>query len=319
MIPSVIISPRGEERLRSGHPWIYRADVVDARAAAGDSVVVRERARPDARPRALQRSIADRAAHADRTATSRPTMALIRRRIEAAIAFREHAGDRRDRLPPRPRRSRPAAVAHRRSLRRLPRRADAVAGHGPAAAAGRRRRCSELLQPRGILARNDPRTRLLEGLEQQVEVLAGRRAGDGRGHRERHRVRRRSAARPEDRPVPRSAREPAPPRRCTRAAGCSTASATTAGSRWRWRARCQETIAIDISEDAVARVQAERRAQRRRRSTRASATCSTSCAGSSGCGERFDTIVLDPPAFAKNKAAVDEGARRATRRSTCAR
>ena len=27
-------------------------------------------------------------------------------------------------------------------------------------------------------------------------------------------------------------------------------------------------------------------------------------------GERFDTIVLDPPAFAKNKAAVAEGARR---------
>ena len=36
-------------------------------------------------------------------------------------------------------------------------------------------------------------------------------------------------------------------------------------------------------------------------------------------GERFDTIVLDPPAFAKNKAAVREGARPATRRSTCAR
>ena len=28
-------------------------------------------------------------------------------------------------------------------------------------------------QPRGILARNDPRTRLLEGLEQRVEVLSG--------------------------------------------------------------------------------------------------------------------------------------------------
>ena len=67
---------------------------------------------------------------------------------------------------------------------------------------------------------------------------------------------------------------------------------------------CRETIAFDISEDAIARVARERAAQRRRRSTRASATCSTSCAGSSGCGERFDTIVLDPPAFAKSKAAV---------------
>ena len=35
-------------------------------------------------------------------------------------------------------------------------------------------RCSiELLAPVGILARNDPRVRLLEGLEQRVEVLHG--------------------------------------------------------------------------------------------------------------------------------------------------
>ena len=33
MGPTVIISARGEERLRSGHPWIYRADMVDVRAA----------------------------------------------------------------------------------------------------------------------------------------------------------------------------------------------------------------------------------------------------------------------------------------------
>jgi len=32
---------------------------------------------------------------------------------------------------------------------------------------------SERLQPKGIVARNDPRSRLLEGLEQRVEVLAG--------------------------------------------------------------------------------------------------------------------------------------------------
>ena len=44
----------------------------------------------------------------------------------------------------------------------------------------------------------------------------------------------------------------------------------------------QETIAFDISEDAVARVRAERRAQRPDRSTRASATCSTNCAASTG-------------------------------------
>src|SRR5206468_5056161 len=31
----------------------------------------------------------------------------------------------------------------------------------------------DLLRPRGILARNDPRARVLDGLEQRVDVLAG--------------------------------------------------------------------------------------------------------------------------------------------------
>ena len=36
----ITISPRGEERIRSGHPWIYRSDVaeVDARRRATLSV-----------------------------------------------------------------------------------------------------------------------------------------------------------------------------------------------------------------------------------------------------------------------------------------
>ncbi|HEX7795060.1 MAG TPA: hypothetical protein VF456_11945, partial [Vicinamibacterales bacterium] len=43
MTSSVTISPRGEDRLRSGHPWIYRSDVTEARAEAGDIVAVRNR------------------------------------------------------------------------------------------------------------------------------------------------------------------------------------------------------------------------------------------------------------------------------------
>src|SRR5207248_1214275 len=40
-IPTVTISTRGEERVRSGHPWIYRTDVGDVHAEAGDRVLVR--------------------------------------------------------------------------------------------------------------------------------------------------------------------------------------------------------------------------------------------------------------------------------------
>lgn len=39
-MPAVIVSARGEQRIRGGHPWIYRADVVDVDASAGETVAV---------------------------------------------------------------------------------------------------------------------------------------------------------------------------------------------------------------------------------------------------------------------------------------
>src|ERR687889_712298 len=47
MNPTVYVSPRGEERIRSGHPWVYRSDLVDVQAAGGDTVqVLSTRGRP---------------------------------------------------------------------------------------------------------------------------------------------------------------------------------------------------------------------------------------------------------------------------------
>ena len=88
MIPVVVVSTRGEERLRSGHPWIYRADVPDIRAEGGDIVQVRS-----ARGRTLGSALfSDRSqitlrmlSYGDQAADE----ALVRRRIEAAIAFRD--------------------------------------------------------------------------------------------------------------------------------------------------------------------------------------------------------------------------------------
>ena len=190
----------------------------------------------------------------------------MRQRIDAAIAFRAVAGDRRDRLPARPRRSRPAAVADRRSLRRLPGRAGAVAGDGPAAAGGGRRARGRCSQPRGILARNDPRARLLEGLEQRVEVLARRGARTVDGPR-RPASSTTSICGAGRRPAcsstsARTGRR----RRATRAAGCSTASATTAASRCALGAavptRRSRSTSPRMRWRAIAR---ERGAERRRR------------------------------------------------------
>ena len=213
------------------------------------------------------------------------------------------ARHRRDGVPPGARRGRLASVADRRSVWRLSRRADACPRGWIVCCRPSSRRLNDLLHPRGILARNDPRTRLLEGLEQRVEVLVGRGAGHGRRHRRRRRVRRRPAQGPEDRACfsisARTARRPPG----TRAGACSIASAITAGSRIALGRRCEETIAIDVSEDAIARL----RANAGRNGVAVDARVGNvfdELRGLERLRERFDTIVLDPPAFAKNKASV---------------
>ena len=68
-------------------------------------------------------------------------------------------------------------------------------------------------------------------------------------------------------------------------------------------AACNETIAIDISEEAIARV----RANAARNGVAVDARVGNvfdELRGLERLRERFDTIVLDPPAFAKSKAAV---------------
>ena len=82
-------------------------------------------------------------------------------------------GHRRDRLAAHPRQGRPASLAHRRSLRTAPRHPGALPGDGPAAARTGPHAGGDGRARTGILARNDPQVRLLEGLEQHVEVLHG--------------------------------------------------------------------------------------------------------------------------------------------------
>src|SRR5580704_11147622 len=40
MPPKVVVSRRGVDRIRSGHPWIYRSDVVQVHGEPGDIVRV---------------------------------------------------------------------------------------------------------------------------------------------------------------------------------------------------------------------------------------------------------------------------------------
>jgi 23S rRNA (cytosine1962-C5)-methyltransferase len=300
MNPSVKISQRGEQRLEGGHPWIYRADLVDVRAEPGEIVLVRgPRARPLGHAFYSSKSqIALRMlSYGDEPADD----GLIRQRIESATAYREAlvidatayrlVHGEADRLP--------SLIVDRYGeylvVQTLSQGMDRILPVVTTA-------LDEALHPRGILARNDPRTRVLEGLAQQVEVLAGDvpetvkvtelgieydvdlRGGQKTGLFLDQRENRSAAAQ--------YARG--------RLLDCFTYQGGFALVLGR---RCQEIIAIDASEDAIARV----RKNASRNGVLIDARVGNvfdELRGLERLGERFDTIVLDPPAFAKNKAAV---------------
>ena len=304
MPPTVTVSARGEERVKNGHPWIYRSDVADVRAIAGDRVTVR-----GPRGRTLGQALySDRSQIAIRMLTSGEAPAdddLIRARIGSAKAFRDSLAidatayrlvhGEADLLP--------SLVVDRYGdylvVQTLSQGTDRLM---PVVVSA----LTDLLQPRGILARNDPRTRLLEGLERRVEVLAGDvpdrvtvtesgvrydvdlRQGQKTGLFLDQRENREAAAR--------------------YARGrLLDAFCYNGGFALKLAPTCRETIAVDISEDAIARVGAHA-AQNGVTIDARVGNVFDELRGLERLKERFDTIVLDPPAFAKSKASIPKAA-----------
>jgi 23S rRNA (cytosine1962-C5)-methyltransferase len=302
MSAQVVISARGEDRLRAGHPWIYRSDIAEARGAGGDVVTVR-----GARGRVLGQALySDRSQIALRMLTYGEHAAdepLIRSRLASAIAFRSTLAidatayrlvhGEADLLP--------SLIVDRYGdylvLQALSQGMDRLTPLIVAA-------LNDLLHPLGILARNDPRARALEGLPQEVELLSGTvpeavvvrelgieyevdlRHGQKTGLFLDQRENREAAARYAH----------------GRVLDCFSYHGGFALTLARG---ARETIAFDISEEAVARIQEN--------ATRNGVTVDARAGnvfdelrGLDRLGERFDTIVLDPPAFAKTKSAVDK-------------
>jgi 23S rRNA (cytosine1962-C5)-methyltransferase len=302
MASVAIISARGEERLKAGHPWIYRADLGDVHAEGGDIVVVRN-PRGQLLGRATYSSASQIALRmlVYGEGSERDDVALIRRRLESAIAFRESLAidatafrvvhGEADLLP--------ALIVDRYGdylvVQALSQAMDRLLPEVTAA-------LNDLLKPKGILARNDPRTRLLEGLDQRVEVLSGDipesvtiieggvtyeadlRKGQKTGLFLDQRENRAAAAG--------YARG--------RLLDCFSYHGGFAIPLGR---RCRETIAIDGSEDAIAHL----RVNAARNGVAVDGRVGNvfdELRGLERLRERFDTIVLDPPAFAKNKASI---------------
>jgi 23S rRNA (cytosine1962-C5)-methyltransferase len=161
----------------------------------------------------------------------------------------------------------------------------------------------ELTSPAGILARNDPRVRQLEGLEQRVEVLHGT-VPDVLEVREGRVFYQADLHHGQKTGLFLDQRE-------NRVAAARYARGRLldgfsyhGGFALALAASCDEVIAVDISEAAVAKIR-ENAARNGLTQIEARAmNVFDELRELERRGERFDTIVLDPPAFAKNKAAV---------------
>ena len=170
-MPTVTVSRRAEERVQSGHPWIYRSDVVEAAAAAGDTVrVIAPRGR-----RLGDALYSDRSEISLRMLTRGEALAdrnLWRARLQQAIQFRGSLGIDATayRLVHGEADLMPSFVVDRYGdylvVQALSQGTNRLLPELTAL-------LEELVAPRGILARNDPRVRRLEGLEQNVSVLYG--------------------------------------------------------------------------------------------------------------------------------------------------
>lgn len=305
-LPPVVVSRRGEDRVRNGHPWIYQSDVVSSAAEPGDLVrVVNDRKR--ALGVALWSSTSQISLRFVSLGADIPDeRVFFAERLRAAIAYRGSlamnasayrlVSGEADRLP--------AFVVDRygdylvaQTLcqgmdRRLPMLVESLV---------------EQLAPRGILARNDPKVRALEGLDERIDVLHGEiperidvtegrvrfevdlRHGQKTGlfldQRENHAT-------------------------AASFARGRTLDAFTynGGFALQMAANAASVLALDSSAYAVAVTRANAERNGLTNVEVREANVFDELRELDIAGERFETIVLDPPAFAKNKAAVPKAA-----------
>jgi len=295
------VSAKGEDRIRGGHPWIYRSDVMDVSAERGAVMEVH-----GPRDRMLGHALFSPESQITLrmlTRDDRPIdIAFWRARLETAIRFRDtlEIDATAFRLVHGEADLLPSLIVDRYGDYLVVQ----ALSHGmdqmmPAIVS----LLVELTGAKGILARNDPKVRLLEGLEQKVEVLHGDipdtiAVREGAIHYEvdpRHgqktglfldqRENRDAAARYAH-------------------GALLDCFSYNGGFALALASRCQSVEALDISADAVARITANAAANGISNLTAREVNVFDELRHLERDGARYDTIVLDPPAFAKNKASV---------------
>src|ERR1700730_15974317 len=88
-MPVVKVSRRGANRLKEGHVWVYRSDIVDANGIAPGALVAVADEREKPLGTALYSSASQIAIRMLSTEPVRDLYALLRKRIREAAAYRE--------------------------------------------------------------------------------------------------------------------------------------------------------------------------------------------------------------------------------------
>jgi len=301
-MPTAILKPRGEDRVRGGHPWVYRSDIADMIDPEPGAIVEVRGPRNRMLGHALfsdQSQITIRMIALD----DRPIdEAFWRARLAAAIRFRDtlQINATAFRLVHGEADLLPSLIVDRYGdylvMQTLSQGMDRLAPQLV-------KLLVEITGAKGVLARNDPKVRTLEGLEQKVEVLYGEVPGTisvneagityavdlWRGQKTGlfldQRENREAAARYAH----------------GRMLDCFSYHG---GFALVLASHCDSVEALDVSADAVERITANADANGIGNLTAREANVFDELRHLERDGARYDTIVLDPPAFAKNKASI---------------
>ncbi len=295
-----ILKPRGLSRLETGHPWIFKSDVEPVEAANGAIVDV------VAKGRFLGQAFYSEHSEVTLRMLSRGALAetWLSDRLEAAIRFREETLGMRGacRLVHGESDGLPGLIVDRYG--------DVLVLQVMAAAMETRtvavvEALVRLLTPRGVLARNDVKVREREGLPREtrtlwgevpetvdikegevtlsVDVIHGQKTGTFLDQSANHLVFGRLA------------------RGRVLDAFCHDGGFGLQAAR---NPAVREVVAVDISEEALVRAQANAAGNALTLQT-AEANVFDFLTDEVAAGSRYDTIALDPPAFAKTKSARD--------------
>lgn len=304
---TVSVSTRGAKRIRKGHLWIYRSDVRDARDAAGGAIV---KVLDEANNFVGQAFYSDRSEIALRfLSTSVETIDRNwwQQRLLQSIGRRGTLDETTNatRLVYAEGDLLPSIII------------DVYAGHFvlQTLSQGAEQVKDDLIQiivehfqPHSVSERNDARVRQLEGLElrnqalygtlpDEVEIkqnglrfrtspLSGQKTGSFLDQRENYLAAGQWAF--------------------GSALDCFTFGGGFALNMAR---SCEQVFGVDISSDAVARGEENARLNEIDNARFQTANAFDFLRELEAAGQRFDTVVLDPPAFTKSRATVKSGAR----------